>query len=76
MNPVRCAFIRDVLCRRFGRDARASEPLAGLRLLDVGCGGGILCVCNGARCTTPACLLTSLEQGGAAGAHGSGRAGH
>ena len=50
MNPVRCTFIRDVLCRRFGRDARASEPLAGLRVLDVGCGGGILCVCNGAHC--------------------------
>ena len=53
MNPVRCEFVRDVLVRHFrGRERgspshhapRASHrPLAGLRLLDVGCGGGILC---------------------------------
>ncbi len=44
MNPVRCRFIRAALCRHFARDERAAEPLHGLRLLDVGCGGGILCV--------------------------------
>jgi 2-polyprenyl-3-methyl-5-hydroxy-6-metoxy-1,4-benzoquinol methylase len=48
MNPVRCLFIRDALCRHFARDARLAEPLSGLRLLDVGCGGGILCVCAAA----------------------------
>lgn len=42
MNPVRCAFLRAALCSTFGRDARAAAPLAGLRLLDVGCGGGLL----------------------------------
>lgn len=42
MNPVRCAFLRRALCSAFGRDARAAVPLAGLRLLDVGCGGGLL----------------------------------
>ncbi len=41
-NPVRLAFIRDRLAAHFGRDPKASEPLAGLRLLDVGCGGGLL----------------------------------
>ena len=28
---------------RFGRDATARAPFAGLRLLDIGCGGGLLC---------------------------------
>lgn len=57
MNPVRCAFVRDALCRHFGRDAEAPEPLAGLSLLDVGCGGGILCV-RCARACARAVALT------------------
>ncbi len=43
LNPVRIAYIRDHLARHFGRDALAERPLAGLRLLDIGCGGGLLC---------------------------------
>lgn len=42
LNPVRLAYIRDRLCARFGRDPRAPRPLAGLRVLDIGCGGGLL----------------------------------
>jgi 2-polyprenyl-6-hydroxyphenyl methylase/3-demethylubiquinone-9 3-methyltransferase len=42
-NPVRLAFIRDQALRRFGRDGAARAPFAGLGLLDVGCGGGLLC---------------------------------
>jgi 2-polyprenyl-6-hydroxyphenyl methylase/3-demethylubiquinone-9 3-methyltransferase len=41
-NPVRLSYIRDAACRRFSRDARAAAPLAGLSILDVGCGGGVL----------------------------------
>ena len=41
-NPVRLAFIRDQAAGRFGRDASAPSPFAGLSLLDVGCGGGLL----------------------------------
>lgn len=41
-NPVRLAFIRDRLCARFGLDPLADQPLRGLRLLDIGCGGGLL----------------------------------
>ena len=41
-NPVRVAYIRDALCRRFGRDPRAPFPLDGLTICDVGCGGGVL----------------------------------
>jgi 2-polyprenyl-6-hydroxyphenyl methylase/3-demethylubiquinone-9 3-methyltransferase len=41
-NPVRIGFIRDRLAARLGRDPRAPKPLEGLRLLDIGCGGGLL----------------------------------
>jgi len=41
-NPVRLSFIRDQAALRFGRDAAAREPFKGLRLLDIGCGGGLL----------------------------------
>jgi 2-polyprenyl-6-hydroxyphenyl methylase/3-demethylubiquinone-9 3-methyltransferase len=42
LNPVRLGFIRDRLARHFGRDIRAVKPFAGLRLLDIGCGGGLV----------------------------------
>src|SRR5271170_7582773 len=41
-NPVRLAFIREQALARFGRDPRARAPFAGLKLLDIGCGGGLL----------------------------------
>ena len=41
-NPVRLAYIRDQAAQRFGRDAKKLDCLAGLRMLDIGCGGGIL----------------------------------
>jgi 2-polyprenyl-6-hydroxyphenyl methylase/3-demethylubiquinone-9 3-methyltransferase len=42
LNTFRADFIRDQLCRIFARDPASERPLAGLRLLDIGCGGGIL----------------------------------
>src|SRR3954471_14730615 len=42
-NPVRLGFIRDQALHRFARDSRARRPFEGLRLLDIGCGGGLLC---------------------------------
>jgi len=42
LNPARLAYIRDQLCRHFGRDAKRLDCLAGLRLLDIGSGGGLL----------------------------------
>jgi 2-polyprenyl-6-hydroxyphenyl methylase/3-demethylubiquinone-9 3-methyltransferase len=41
-NPVRLAFIREQALARFGRDPAARRPFEGLRLLDIGCGGGLL----------------------------------
>lgn len=42
-NPVRLDFIREQALARFGRDPKARAPFEGLRLLDIGCGGGLLC---------------------------------
>lgn len=41
-NPVRLGFIRDRICAHFGRDGLSDSPLSGLRLLDIGCGGGLV----------------------------------
>ncbi len=41
-NPVRLHYIRDKVCAHFGRDPNAVKPFEGLRLLDIGCGGGLL----------------------------------
>lgn len=41
-NPVRLGFIRDQALYRFRRDPGARRPFEGLRLLDIGCGGGLL----------------------------------
>lgn len=42
-NPVRIGYVRDRAAARFGRDARRLDSMKGLRILDIGCGGGILC---------------------------------
>jgi 2-polyprenyl-6-hydroxyphenyl methylase/3-demethylubiquinone-9 3-methyltransferase len=41
-NPVRLAFIRDRAAGHFHRNGRRLDSLSGLRILDIGCGGGIL----------------------------------
>ena len=43
INPLRITYIRDAVAAHFGRDAEAAQPMAGLRLLDIGCGGGLIC---------------------------------
>ena len=42
-GPVRVGFIRDQLCAHYDRDPIASAPLEGLSIVDIGCGGGLLC---------------------------------
>jgi len=41
-NPVRLAYIRDQAAARFDRNPKKLDCLKGMRLLDIGCGGGIL----------------------------------
>lgn len=42
LNPIRVAFVRDHFARLFGVDPAVRRPFAGLRLLDIGCGGGLV----------------------------------
>jgi len=42
LNPARLSYIRDRLCEHFGHDPARLRPLSGLRLLDAGCGAGLL----------------------------------
>jgi 2-polyprenyl-6-hydroxyphenyl methylase/3-demethylubiquinone-9 3-methyltransferase len=42
-NPVRLGYTRAHLLRHFERDGNDMRPFSGLRILDVGCGGGLLC---------------------------------
>lgn len=41
-NPVRLGFIRDTIDSHFGLDPKARRPFEGLRILDIGCGGGLV----------------------------------
>ena len=41
-NPVRIGYIRDQAATRFERDPKRLDSMKGLRILDIGCGGGIL----------------------------------
>lgn len=42
MNPCRLDYITRQIAGEFGRDLTQPEPFKGLRLLDIGCGGGLL----------------------------------
>ena len=42
LGPVRVAWLRDTIAGHFGRSVAGASPLAGLRLIDIGCGGGLL----------------------------------
>ncbi len=42
MNPCRLDYITRQIAAEFDRDLKADKPFSGLRLLDIGCGGGLL----------------------------------
>jgi 2-polyprenyl-6-hydroxyphenyl methylase/3-demethylubiquinone-9 3-methyltransferase len=42
LNPCRLDYITAQIAAEFDRDLRCTTPFAGLRLLDIGCGGGLL----------------------------------
>lgn len=42
MNPVRLDYIIAQIAAEFGRERRDLRPFEGLRLLDIGCGGGLV----------------------------------
>lgn len=43
LNPCRLDYITDQIAGEFDRDLSAPSPFEGLRILDIGCGGGLLC---------------------------------
>jgi 2-polyprenyl-6-hydroxyphenyl methylase/3-demethylubiquinone-9 3-methyltransferase len=43
LNPCRLGYIVDQVGAQFGRDTKAPSAFEGLRILDIGCGGGLLC---------------------------------
>ena len=63
-NPARIRFIRDRLAQHFGRTAGTDAPFAGLSLLDIGCGGGLV--------AEPMCRLGFTVTGIDAGAENIG----
>ena len=42
LNPCRLDYITCQIAAEFGRDLTSAQPFKGLRLLDIGCGGGLL----------------------------------
>jgi 2-polyprenyl-6-hydroxyphenyl methylase/3-demethylubiquinone-9 3-methyltransferase len=42
LNPVRLDYITSQIAAEFGRDLAGPAPFQGLRILDIGCGGGLL----------------------------------
>lgn len=42
LNPLRLGYVRDRVAAHFGRDPLGPRPLEGLRLIDIGCGGGLV----------------------------------
>ena len=42
-NPVRLAYIREQILDHFKLDGTKRYPFEGLKILDIGCGGGLLC---------------------------------
>ncbi|MEM6307239.1 MAG: bifunctional 2-polyprenyl-6-hydroxyphenol methylase/3-demethylubiquinol 3-O-methyltransferase UbiG, partial [Pseudomonadota bacterium] len=43
LNPCRLDYITQQIAHEFNRDLTQNLPFQGLRLLDIGCGGGLLC---------------------------------
>ena len=43
LNPVRIAYIRDRICNHYKIDSDTLTPLKKLDIIDIGCGGGLVC---------------------------------
>ena len=43
LNPCRLDYITTQIAGEYGRDLGQPKPFEGLRILDIGCGGGLLC---------------------------------
>ncbi len=43
LNPVRLSYIKAQICEHYERDTQSLKPFEKLSILDVGCGGGLVC---------------------------------
>lgn len=43
LNPVRLSYIKQQICEHFSKDEKSLKALQGLSILDIGCGGGLVC---------------------------------
>lgn len=41
-NPIRLSFMRSKICQHFNLDDKSLQPLTNLKILDIGCGGGLI----------------------------------
>jgi 2-polyprenyl-6-hydroxyphenyl methylase/3-demethylubiquinone-9 3-methyltransferase len=55
LNPLRMIYLKDAICRKFGRDWKDPRALIGLTVLDTGCGGGLV--------TEPLCRMGATVTG-------------
>jgi len=72
LNTARCSFLRQGLCDLRGLNPDIAEPLAGLKVLDVGCGGGLLSEPLARMGAAVTGIDVSAEGVAAAAAHASG----
>lgn len=42
LNPPRVSYVRDQLVGKASDAAQSGQPFAGIKMLDIGCGGGLL----------------------------------
>ncbi len=43
MNPTRLSYLKRMICQHYQRDEISLKALDGINILDVGCGGGVVC---------------------------------
>ena len=43
LNPARMSYIKNQICTHYGRDEKAINALQNLSVIDIGCGGGLVC---------------------------------
>ena len=43
LNPTRMSYIKQQICTHYDRDVNRLDALNGLDILDIGCGGGLVC---------------------------------